>query len=362
MLRPYLEFLLFSVSDELTLPKGAKDVDWEVMLQWAEEQAIVGVIYDGIQKAGKSLNIPFDILMEWIGYASLIEAQNRVVNDRCIKIVEQFKNVGYHCWILKGQGNAMMYPQPLLRTPGDIDVYVLLKDKKEQKELIRYVRMENPHAKACYHHIDYGLFGDVEVEVHYRPSFLNNLMYNYRLQKWFECHTENTEITEMPEEAGSIRIPNWEFNVVFQLAHIYNHIIHEGIGLRQIIDYYYLLKNEERRVKNEESSISRTIVLEHLGLTKIAGAVMWVLKEVLGLEERYLIAPVDERRGRFLQNEILLGGNFGQYDNRVNRQGGQLNANINRLKRDVRLVRYFPSECLWEPVFRLWHYFWRVTH
>lgn len=362
MLRPYLEFLLFSVSDELTLPKNAKDVDWEVMLQWAEEQAIVGVIYDGIQKAGKSLNIPFDTLMEWIGYASQIEAQNRVVNDRCIKIVEQFKNVGYHCWILKGQGNAMMYPQPLLRTPGDIDVYVLLKDKKEQKELIRYVRMENPHAKACYHHIDYGLFGDVEVEVHYRPSFLNNLMYNHRLQKWFEYHTESTEIIEMPEEAGSIRIPNWEFNVVFQLAHIYNHIIHEGIGLRQIIDYYYLLKNEERRVKNEESSISRTIVLENLGLTKIAGAVMWVLKEVLGLEERYLIAPVDERRGRFLQNEILLGGNFGQYDNRVNRQGGQLNANINRLKRDVRLVRYFPSECLWEPVFRLWHYFWRVTH
>ena len=166
----------------------------------------------------------------------------------------------------------------------------------------------------------------------------------------------------MPEEAGSIRIPNWEFNVVFQLAHIYNHIIYEGIGLRQIIDYYYLLKNEECRMNNEESSISRTIVLEHLGLTKIAGAVMWVLKEVLGLEERYLIAPVDERRGRFLQNEILLGGNFGQYDNRVNRQGGQLNANINRLKRDVRLVRYFPSECLWEPVFRLWHYFWRVTH
>jgi len=133
MLRPYLEFLLFSVSDELTLPKNAKDVDWEVMLQWAEEQAIVGVIYDGIQKAGKSLNIPFDTLMEWIGYASQIEAQNRVVNDRCIKIVEQFENVGYHCWILKGQGNAMMYPQPLLRTPGDIDVYVLQKEQEEKR-------------------------------------------------------------------------------------------------------------------------------------------------------------------------------------------------------------------------------------
>lgn len=66
-------------------------------------------------------------------------------------------------------------------------------------------------------------------------------------------------------------------------------------------------------MKNEECSTFRTIVLEHLGLAKIAGAVMWVLKEVLGLEEKYLIAPVDERRGRFLLSEIMRGGNFGMY-------------------------------------------------
>ena len=371
-------FLRYSLSESISLPESSKSIDWIRLLIWAEKQSVVGIIYSGIQKAGKSLNIPFDILMEWIGYASQIETQNRVVNDRCSKIVEQLKNVGYVSWILKGQGNAMMYPQPLLRTPGDIDVYVLLKDQKEQKELIRYVRMENPHAKACYHHIDYGLFGDVEVEVHYRPSYMNNLIYNSRLQRWFKMNTDKTNLTDLPDGVGEIPIPSWEFNVVFQLCHIYQHVIKEGIGLRQIIDYYYLLKNEECRVKNEEFAAAIRHTLEYLGLTKIAGAVMWVLKEVLGLEERYLIAPVDERRGRFLLSEIMRGGNFGMYgtqkalshfvlqkeqkEKRVSKAILAVRKNIWRLRRDARLVRYFPSECLWEPVFRMYHFGWRLVH
>ena len=164
-------------------------------------------------------------------------------------------------------------------------------------------------------------------------------------------------MAELPEEVRSTHIPNWELNVVFLLVHIYNHVIHEGIGLRQIVDYYYLLKSDGRSPKADVIETLRC-----LGLYEIAGAVMWVLKDVVGLEEKYLIAPVDERRGEFLKNEILLGGNFGQYDHRVNRQGGQIKANTNRLKRDIRLVRYFPSECLWEPAFRIWHFFWRLAH
>jgi hypothetical protein len=95
---------------------------------------------------------------------------------------------------------------------------------------------------------------------------------------------------------------------------------------------------------------------------ELAGAMMWVLHEVLGLEEKFLIVPVDVRRGQFLYEEIMQAGNFGQYDQRVDHHAGQLYRNIQRLRRDMRLVRYFPSECLWEPVFRLYHFFWRMRY
>ena len=72
-------------------------------------------------------------------------------------------------------------------------------------------------------------------------------------------------------------VPTWEFNVVFQLSHIFKHLLQEGIGLRQLIDYYYLLCN--RPDDSSVENIKKTI--QHLGLSPIAGAVMWIMKNVL---------------------------------------------------------------------------------
>lgn len=378
----FLEFLRYSIGDAQQPPVSAKGIDWMEMMAWAESQAIVGVVYQGILKGGKELEIPFDDLMEWVGYAQQIEAQNRLVNQRCIEIAAAFQNDGFETCILKGQGNAALYPSPLLRNPGDIDLWVrrqnndirqsnderqsnILTEIRQKdirtyiKEIIRFVKERNPEARALYHHIDLGEFKGVEVEVHYRPSFMNSPIYNHRLQRWFRCHTESTDIAELADGVGSINVPNWEFNVVFQLAHVYNHLLHEGIGLRQIIDYYYLLKTTNF---TNFTNFEGHSLLRRLGLWDIAGAMMWVLNEVLGLEEKYLIAPKDERRGRLLLAEIMKGGNFGFYDVENQRADSQLKKNWLRIRRDLRMMRYFPSECLWEPVFRVYHFFWRMVH
>ena len=368
----YLEFLRYSLDDGSPLPASAQDIDWMRMLEWAERQAVVGVIYGGITDGrslrddgrGSALQIPFDALMEWVGYAQQIEAQNRLMNKRCVEIVEELRKGGFESCILKGQGNALMYPNPLLRMSGDIDVWVCgAKEGRREgvlksgiSEVIEYVRRRNPGGKAVYHHIDYGLFKGVEVEVHYRPTFMNNLIVNRRLQRWMQEKADGGWLmAELPDGAGEISVPTWEFNVVFQLSHIYRHVIQSGVGMRQMVDYYYLLKSDGRCMMEDVSNS-----LEYLGLMEIAGAVMWVLKEVLGLEERYLVAPVDERRGRFLLSEIMEGGNFGRG---MMAEGGwqssAIGRNVYRLKRDVRLLRYFSSECLWEPVFRVYHFFWR---
>ena len=366
----YLEFLRYCLNPIITLPVSAKSIDWMDMMAWAESQAIVGVIFQGVERGHKQLQIPFDDLMEWVGYAHDIEEQNKLLNKRCVEVVAAFQKDGFETCILKGQGNAMMYPNPLLRTPGDIDLWAMPQltidnGKLRIKEVIKYVRCKNPEGKVQYHHVDYGEFKGVEVEVHYRPSFANNLVVNRKLQRWFNSHTESTESTDLPNNVGKITVPTWEFNVLFQLSHIYNHLIHEGIGLKQMIDYFYLLqmRNEKGEMRNGNEKLEMT--LRQLGLMKIAGAVMYVLKEALGMEDKYLIVPVDERRGRFLLSEIMEGGNFGR---ELKTDAGWLSSdsaigrNILRLKRDARLVCYFPSECLWEPIFRLWHFGWRMTH
>ena len=278
------------------------------------------------------------------------------MNGAVAKLTESLNKDGFRWAILKGQGNALMYPDPLNRQPGDIDVWAIPQLKMENGkwkigDIIRYVKTKNPQAHAMYHHIDYGLVDGVDVEVHYRPSFMFNPWHNRRLQRWFTEQAEEQfgNEAELPDGAGTIHVPTAAFNVVFQLSHVYNHLLHEGVGLRQIIDYYFLLKSGNNNGK-----------LKDLGLHHIGGAMMWVLHDVLGLPEEFLIAPRDERRGRVLLAEIMRGGNFGMYDSDNIKADSRLKKGLQRFKRDLRMMRYFPSECLSEPFFRTYHFFWRM--
>ena len=86
------------------------------------------------------------------------------------------------------------------------------------------------------------------------------------------------------------------------------------------------------------------------------------MREVFALDRQYMIAPLDERRGNVLLQEIMSGGNFGKYDEANIKANNRIKKNLQRIKRDIRMMRYFPSECLWEPAFRVYHFFWRLTH
>ena len=104
--------------------------------------------------------------------------------------------------------------------------------------------------------------------------------------------------------------------------------------------------------------------LKYLELWKFAGAVMYVLKEVLGLSEDKMIVPMDEKRGRLLLAEILDGGNFGRH---FTKYAGFTHQSMGKkyflkIWRNMHFVRYYPAEALSEPIFRTWHFFWRVKN
>ena len=358
-----IEFLKFCLDDKRVVPVNVNSIDWRKMLVWAEQQAIVGVIFQGIQRGGKSLEIPTEILFRWIGRVQQIEMQNRLLNKRCVEIASEIATVGLESCVLKGQANAQMYPHPLSRTAGDIDLLVL----GNREEVTRKVKEKYPHVHENYIHIDYPAFSDVSVELHFLPSYANNPIYNRRIQKWFK-EQGNTfiEYVELSDGVGKIPVASVKFNIVYQLMHMMHHFFDEGIGLRQMIDYYFLLKSGNNNqvhgsklmVNGSTENMKET--LKYLNLYKFAGAVMYIMKEMLGLDEKYLIVPIDERRGKTLLKEILEGGNFGHYSNLD--QNNAAKKYFQKTWRNMHLVKEYPAEALCEPIFRTWHFFWRMAH
>ena len=102
--------------------------------------------------------------------------------------------------------------------------------------------------------------------------------------------------------------------------------------------------------------------LKELGLWKFAGGIMYIMQEVFGMPASRLIVPPNEKYGRFVLNEVLEAGNFGKHDARNRFGRSQLGHNLQRVYRDIRLVKFFPAEALSEPFFRVWHFFWRMKN
>ena len=409
----FFDFLRFCIGSAKEIPDSLKEADWKELYRIAQKQCLVGVLFDGIKKLpAEHVGMKKELLLQWMAESQILEKANVRLNDAATQVSEWFRKKGFRTCILKGQGNALMYPNLYSRTPGDIDIWVEGGDKR----VISFVRSISPHEKACYHHIEFPSYKGVEVEVHYRPSFLLCFWHNRKLQKYYErVKEEQFSDRVMLGEQGEVAIPTVEFNLIFQLTHIFSHLMNEGIGLRQLVDYYFVIcdfykvyqnfsnpsvslsKGSSTFSPSPSSSGSGDVTallgarnryalrladhqrstpdcagwdrlgmvqeeLKELELWKFAGAIMYIMQEVFGMPASRLIVPPNEKYGKFVLNEVLEAGNFGKHDERNRFGRSQLGHNLQRVYRDMRLVRYFPAEALCEPLFRVWHFFWRLKH
>lgn len=399
--RIFFEFLRFCIGTVQEVPSSLKGADWRVLYAMARKQCLVGVLFDGIKRLPADVGMDKGLLFQWMAQNQTLRKANARLDKAAVEVAEWFGRKGFRTCVLKGQGNALFYPPGMERTPGDIDLWVDGGDRK----VVSFVRSLSPDEKVCYHHIGFPEYNGVEVEVHFRPSFLFCFRHNRCLQGYYERVMDEQFAHKVKLGGqGEVAVPKAEFNLIFQLTHIFTHLMNEGIGLRQLLDYFFLLKNTDfggntdgdgfllntdftdnmdriggnvdgdglllntdftdntDRIGGNADEVDRGLLqdeLRRLGLWEFAGAVMYIMKEVFGLEDDRLIVPPDVKRGRLVLKEVLEAGNFGQYDKRNRFGHSALGHNLQRLYRDMRLVRYFPEEALSEPFFRIWHFFWR---
>ena len=358
-------FLKYCLGKKVDMSMVVAKIDWRQLYNFASRQALLGFCFDGIERLTKEFSEELkqnpmgrDLLMTWMGAAQQIRRQNMKVNAVAGKLYSKFREDGLRCCILKGQGNALMYPNPYSRTPGDIDVWV----NASREDITEYTKTHFEIGDDIrFHHLETS-FDGVPVELHFFPGIMNNPIYNARLQNWFRRNVDLqcSHVVSLPDGAGDIAIPTSPFNVVYQLCHLYHHFFDEGIGMRQIIDYYYVVNNDELLVIRD--TLQRE--LKHLGLWKFVRAVMFVLHEVLGLSEEKMIVPMDEKRGKLLLAEILNGGNFGKHFTKYGHftQQGMGKKYFLKIWRNMHFVRSYPAEALSEPIFRTWHFFWRMKN
>ena len=347
------DLIQVSIGNRVCLSFNPSPEEWRTVYAQCQAQTIAGVVFTALEKlSSHAIKPPTDVLFEWIGLSEQIKQQNILINRRCFEISNMLAKAGFRCCILKGQGNARMYVNPLSRTPGDIDVWV----EGERESIRDFVMSRCPNSVDGIMHIEFPVFNDAVVEVHYLPRHSIVPKYNRRILSWLydisnEQFSNFVEIVSSNEE--TMAVPTTKFNVVYQMSHMLGHMLAEGIGMRHIIDYYYVLKalNNEGRSDNYEQQ------LDYLGMLHFAKGIMWIEEMICGMNKEWAIVSPSEETGRLILLDVLDGGNFGRSRvNRADRNNGILRRVLVDTTRLFRLFRVQPSQAIW----RLAHKFTNV--
>lgn len=407
----FFHLLQVAIGTRQTLLCTPSAKEWTELFALSKKHALSAVAFRGLLKLkertpndngfGSSLGIEELCYLQWLSLTAKVAQRNKELSAECAEVCRNLVHDGFKTIVLKGQSNLEYYPDELkdCRTAGDIDVWVrpfegidIAVGNAHSAEYVTY------HGKAAvvgyaqmmarlkglsedltirYHHVDMPLVDTIEVEAHFMPMYLNNPFLNRRLQQFFEEWGEPVE--SLLTDGLSIPVGTTSFNAVYQLTHIYKHLFEEGIGLRQLLDYYMVLRvlhNEQGEFSDRGQSIGQWAesmgysvmsnieiqhVLKRCGLLDLAGAVMYVLSEVFAMPSVYMICEPDDVRGKHLLDEIMLAGNFGKYDERKGdlTNESSLHKFLRKTKRNLALAKYYPKEAQWEPFFRVYHWIWR---
>lgn len=348
----FYEILQVAVGNRNRLSSAPTNRDWTMAYQLAVEQAVIGVCFYGIElgyqrQPDAVKNIPQSLLMQWFAISMEIRKRNKVLNTRCAELYDKIRHSGFESCLLKGQAFADLYPLPInqYRQSGDIDMWIMV----DYNTAIEWAEQNGKVESYDYHHADVEFFDDVAVELHYKPSISRNLLRNRKLQKWFDCEGKRHVGYN---ERLKVNVPDVVFCMILALNHNLWHLICGGVGLRQMMDLYFIAKSTERSRYLED-------LIEQFQLKKFASASAWVMWHILEdekgnsflLSNRSPLPKPNEKTGRLLLSEIMKGGNFGCYDKRkkIKFKDERLMMIVN-LVHSVRLFWHFPLEVLWSPV------------
>ena len=386
----FYELIQTAIGRRERLSECPTEVQWQQIYDICRKQALTGIGWYAIEKLPKEQRPHEELLFLWMGMAQKIVATNELVIDAARKVTKKLQRDGFDCCILKGAGNIVYYngngndnvnekendknnkrstlhstPYTLhsetglgmYRSAGDVDVWMI---PREGQDVIKYAKQaakERGEEKpvVTYLHTNLPKYKGIEVEAHFRPAYMNSPIFNRRTLKW-QNENAGEQMRNICE--FGFPIPTAEFNVVYQLNHVFRHLIKTGIGLRQILDYYMVVRAYKAKCPNKDAIPTR----RYLGLDKFAAAMMFVMQEVFAMDDKLLLCKPDKKSGEILLKEIILSGNFGKHDDRRMSQKGLIPLSLNILAHDMRIMRAFPMEVISDPFFRVYHKFWQLFH
>ena len=325
-----------------------ENTDWKEIYEISRKQTVLGIVLDGIELLPENIRPQKSLYLKWCADVISIEDANLKLNEEVVNLFNFLHDNDINPILLKGQGIAQYYRNPLHRSCGDIDIYIGKKNYEKVNELLSqegfsYDKWSLLHMAFKWHNVD--------VENHRLIAHMISPIAQQRLEnlvkKWLQPNLLNSVIIN----GNDISTPPVNFNAAYLLLHSIDHILWEGIGLRQSCDWAIFLNSQHKKIDWE----SVKDILEKLGILngwKIFGA---MAVKYLGLSPKDIFIEFnqeDEKEADKLIEDIFQRGNFGFFTNNLQtkkyhfiRQKWENYKNSYKRKKSLKKIA--PNEAKW---------------
>lgn len=325
--------------------------DWEALLRLASMQSLTGIFADGAGTLPRELMPPAETARRLFVTVESIRRANRRLDAVLAELEAGLRREGIEGILLKGQGVARAYLHPELRMCGDIDLYPGKGDAYLRCcEIVRSLGESEGREDESEKHFHFNRRG-CSIEIHSHVMLAADPFVNRRLQRWTdEMLDDPSKLRHVEINGVEVNLPPVDFDAVFILQHIANHLLKGGIGLRQLCDW-------SRYLHVHAAEIDRARLGNNLRTLRLMNCWQlfgWLAVNRLGLPEAEMpfYSPRHEKRALRCLRIILRKGNFGQYDKAARR-----NLDINFILRKMQtcrivigqhaeLLRVIPAEVL----------------
>lgn len=356
----FYRLIRISIVKDTDFPFVLSSQEWKSIYVIAKNQTLLGICFASIERLYKNqpdvlVNLPKELKMQWYAFATNIQNRNKIINNQCATLQKDLLTQGLNSCILKGQGVAYYYGKglDLLRQSGDIDIWV----NGSWKQVMALISKRTPNREFDLKHAHYNVFKDTPVEVHWVPSTTSNFFLDRKLKRFYRQQSVvqfDHKVTL--DENDKITAADPFFDSIHLLLHILGHYLYEGVGLRQVMDYYYIVRHADVQQRKEEI----VAYYKDFGLYDFSKSVMWVLKEVFGLEDNYMLTEPNEKSGKELLKEIMKEGNMGHASVRLSENNETtMHRWYRRWKRKLRLIRFNTIGVVCNPFYKVKLLWWK---
>ena len=360
----FYQLLRMALGRQVCLPHTPNEQEWKALYELAKKQSLIGVCFAGVQKLQTQRQEPPEMTyLTWMGMAAKIQQRNEVVSRQCVELQGQLAADGLRSCVLKGQGVGALYrvhendndnnknssDLSMLRQSGDIDVWV----DTDEEGALRWVKKYQRELDFDYKHVHLDVLEGTSVEVHYRPSTSRVPWYMKRVEHFTRekaCWTNAVALGD-----GMVNVPSLEFNLVFILQHIFGHLFAEEMTLKQYLDYYFVLKQAHVEGADVQEAYRW---MQRMGMGSFARATMWLLREVFGMPEEWMICEADADEGRFLLDRVMA-----KEQKAKKGEHGSVRWHLSvfwaQQSKNLHLLTHYPLEVMFSPLWLVRHFFWK---